>query len=74
MVKGGLRRTLPAGAFDVNARRLEIETDFARGRFPYPACGKADCAVHDSSMRTWGQAGGSSRCVPCATVMAGARE
>lgn len=36
MVKGGLRRALPAGGFDAKARRLEIETDFARGPLSVP--------------------------------------
>jgi transposase len=41
-------------AFDAEARRLDIEIDFARGgRFPCPACGVADCPVHDTAMQTW---------------------
>lgn len=43
-----------ACAFDADARRLDIEIDFARGnRFPCPQCGTADCPVHDTSMQTW---------------------
>jgi transposase len=41
-------------AFDAEARRLDIEIDFARGgRFPCPHCAKADCPVHDTAMQTW---------------------
>ena len=40
--------------FDVGKKRLDIEIDFARGgRFPCPACAKADCPVHDTSMQEW---------------------
>ena len=43
-----------ACAFDAEARRLDIEIDFARGgRFPCPQCGTVDCPVHDTSMQTW---------------------
>jgi transposase len=43
-----------ACAFDAKARRLDIEIDFARGgRFPCPACGRAGCPVHDTSMQQW---------------------
>ena len=43
-----------AARFDAEARRLDIEIDFARGgRFPCPRCAKADCAVHDTSMQSW---------------------
>ena len=43
-----------ACAFDAEARRLDIEIDFARGgRFPCPQCGTADCPVHDTAMQTW---------------------
>ena len=43
-----------ACAFDAEARRLDIEIDFARGgRFPCPHCAKADCPVHDTAMQTW---------------------
>jgi hypothetical protein len=35
-----------ACAFDAEARRLDIEIDFARGgRFPCPQCGTVDCPV-----------------------------
>jgi transposase len=41
-------------AFDAEVRRLDIEIDFARGgRFACPACGKADCPVHDTTKQTW---------------------
>lgn len=43
-----------ACTFDAEARRLDIEIDFARGgRFPCPQCAKADCPVHDTAMQTW---------------------
>ncbi len=43
-----------ACAFDAEARRLDIEIDFARGgHFPCPHCGKADCPVHDTAMQQW---------------------
>ena len=43
-----------AATFDAQARRLDIEIDFARGgRFPCPHCAKADCPVHDTAMQTW---------------------
>ena len=43
-----------AANFDAQARRLDIEIDFARGgRFPCAQCGKADCPVHDTAMQTW---------------------
>lgn len=43
-----------ACAFDAEARRLDIEIDFARGgRFPCPQCGTADCPVHDTAMQEW---------------------
>ena len=43
-----------ACAFDADAKRLDIEIDFARGgRFPCPVCAKADCPVHDTSMQEW---------------------
>ena len=42
-----------ACTFDAEARRLDIEIDFARGgRFPCPHCAKADCPVHDTAMQT----------------------
>jgi transposase len=41
-------------AFDAERKRLDIEIDFARGgRFPCPACARADCPVHDTSMLEW---------------------
>jgi transposase len=43
-----------AANFDAEARRLDIEIDFARGgRFPCPHCAKADCPVHDTATQTW---------------------
>jgi transposase len=43
-----------ACAFDAEARRLDIEIDFARGgRFPCPQRAKANCPVHDTAMQTW---------------------
>jgi len=41
-------------SFDAQARRLDIEIDFAKGgRFPCPHCAKVDCPVHDTAMQTW---------------------
>jgi transposase len=43
-----------AANFDAEARRLDIEIDFAKGgRFPCPHCAEADCPVHDTAMQTW---------------------
>jgi transposase len=43
-----------ACTFDAEARRLDIEIDFPRGsRFPCPACARAACPVHDTSMQKW---------------------
>ena len=43
-----------AANFDAQARRLDIEIDFAKGgRFPCPHCREADCPVHDTAMQTW---------------------
>jgi transposase len=43
-----------AANFDAQARRLDIEIDFARGgRFPCPQCDRPDCPVHDTSMQEW---------------------
>ena len=40
--------------FDINQKRLDIHLDFARGsRFSCPACGQADCAVHDTEPKSW---------------------
>jgi len=40
--------------FDAQARRLDIEIDFAKGgRFPCPHCAKVDCPVHDTATQTW---------------------
>jgi len=43
-----------AANFDAEARRLDIEIDFARGgHFPCPHCKTADCPVHDTRQQTW---------------------
>ena len=43
-----------ACTFDADARRLDIDIDFASGsRFPCPACSRAACPVHDTSMQKW---------------------
>ena len=43
-----------AAKFDADAKRLDIEIDFTRGgRFPCPACDKADCPTHDTDTKTW---------------------
>lgn len=40
--------------FDVNQKRLDIHLDFARGsHFSCPACGQADCSVHDTEPKSW---------------------
>jgi transposase len=40
--------------FDVNQERLNIHLGFLRGsHFPCPACGQADCAVHDTEQKSW---------------------
>ena len=46
--------TVSRGDFDPEARRLDIQIDFAPGsRFTCPTCGAADCPVHDTERRTW---------------------
>jgi transposase len=43
-----------AADFDADKKRLDLEIDFKTGgRFPCPACGKADCPVHDTVKKTW---------------------
>jgi transposase len=43
-----------AANFDPQARRLDIEIDFAKGgRFPCTDCKAADCSVHDTAKKTW---------------------
>jgi transposase len=40
--------------FDPEARRLDIEIDFAPGsRFACPVCGAADCPAYDTERKTW---------------------
>ena len=40
--------------FDVNQERLNIHMDFPKGsQFSCPACGQADCAVHDTKQKSW---------------------
>jgi transposase len=40
--------------FDAEAGRIDIQIDFPAGsRFACPACGAADCPVHDTAQRTW---------------------
>ena len=40
--------------FDAQARRLDIQIDFALGsRFACPACGAADCPAYDTERKTW---------------------
>ena len=40
--------------FDPEAKRLDIQIDFAPGsRFPCPNCGAADCPVHDTERMSW---------------------
>lgn len=41
-------------AFDVEARRLDLSVDFARGaKFACPECDAQGLAVHDSEQKTW---------------------
>jgi len=40
--------------FDAEARRLDIQIDFAPGsRFACPSCGKTDCPAYDTVRKTW---------------------
>ena len=46
--------TVSRSDFDPEARRLDIEIDFAPGsRFACPTCGVADCAAYDTERMTW---------------------
>ena len=47
--------------FDPEARRLDIEIDFAPGRrFACPTCGAADCPAYDTERMTPAFAGAGS--------------
>jgi transposase len=46
--------TVSRSDFDPEARRLDIEIDFASGsRFACPTCGAADCPAYDTERMTW---------------------
>jgi len=46
--------TVTGARFDPEARRLDIEIDFAPGsRFACPTCGAADCPAYDTERMTW---------------------
>jgi len=46
--------TVTHADFDPEARRLDIEIDFAPGsRFACPTCGAADCPAYDTERKTW---------------------
>ena len=46
--------TVVGARFDAEARRLDIDIDFAPGsRFACPTCGAADCPAYDSEQMTW---------------------
>ena len=46
--------TVSRSDFDPEARRLDIQIDFAPGsRFACPSCAAAECPVHDAERRTW---------------------
>lgn len=46
--------TVTRSAFDADDGRLDLYVDFPRGsRFACPQCGRASCAVHDTSAETW---------------------
>ena len=46
--------TVTRADFDPEARRLDIEIDFAPGsRFACPSCGVADCPAYDTERKTW---------------------
>ena len=46
--------TVSRSDFDPEARRLDIEIDFAPGsRFACPTCGAADCPAYDTERMTW---------------------
>jgi transposase len=46
--------TVTRSDFDPDAKRLDIEIDFAPGsRFPCPNCGAADCPAYDTQRMSW---------------------
>src|SRR5437016_11060235 len=46
--------TVSRSDFDPEARRLDIEIDFAPGsRFACPNCGAADCPAYDTERMSW---------------------
>jgi transposase len=46
--------TVSRSDFDPEAKRLDIQIDFAPGsRFACPACGAADCPAHDTERTSW---------------------
>lgn len=46
--------TVTRSDFDREAKRLDLQIDFAPGsRFPCPHCGAADCPVHDTERMSW---------------------
>ena len=46
--------TVTRSDFDPDAKRLDIQIDFAPGsRFPCPSCGAADCPAYDTEQMTW---------------------
>jgi transposase len=46
--------TVTRSDFDPEAKRLDIQIDFAPGsRFPCPNCGAADCPACDTERKTW---------------------
>ncbi len=46
--------TVSRSDFDPEARRLDVEIDFAAGsRFACPTCGAAGCPAYDTERKTW---------------------
>jgi transposase len=46
--------TVTGSDFDAEARRLDIQIDFAAGsRFTCPTCGAANCPAYDTERKTW---------------------
>lgn len=46
--------TVTGSDFDAEARRLDIQIDFAAGsRFSCPTCGAANCPAYDTERKTW---------------------
>ena len=46
--------TVTRSDFDPEAKRLDIQIDFAPGsRFPCPNCGAADCSAYDTEQMSW---------------------